>query len=115
MEDGVQLVSSTLSPGRYPSITVQAGTPVRWVIDAPEGSINGCNYRIVIPDYGIEYTFHTGENVIEFTPEQEGTYLYSCWMGMIRGVISVVGAQEDVSEAAPVEEIVYPIGGSCCF
>ena len=34
---------------------------------------------------------------------------------MIRGVISVVGAQEDVSEAAPVEEIVYPIGGSCCF
>lgn len=113
--DGVQLVSSTLSPGRYPSITVQAGTPVRWVIDAPEGSINGCNYRIVIPDYGIEYTFRTGENVIEFTPEQEGTHLYSCWMGMIRGVISVVGAQEDMSEAAPVEEIVYPIGGSCCF
>lgn len=47
--DGVQQVNSTLSGGRYPAITVQAGIPVRWTIDAPQGSINGCNNRMIIP------------------------------------------------------------------
>lgn len=88
--DGVQVINSTLLPGRYPDITVQAGVPVRWVIDAPEGSINGCNYKILIREYDMEYTFHTGENVIEFTPEKPGTVRYSCWMGMIRGSIFVI-------------------------
>lgn len=88
--DGVQIVNSTLSPGRYPNITVQAGVPVKWVIDAPEGSINGCNYKILMRDYGIEYTFQTGENIIEFTPKQPGAIAYSCWMGMIRGNIFVL-------------------------
>ena len=87
--DGVQVVESTLSPGRYPNITVQAGLPVKWVIYAPEGSINGCNYRILIQEYDVEYTFHTGENVIEFTPDSSGTIRYSCWMGMIQGSIFV--------------------------
>ena len=87
--DGVQVVNSTLGPGGYPDITVQAGILVKWVIDAPEGSINGCNYMMVIRDYGIEYAFQTGENIIEFTPTEAGTVPYSCWMGMIRGDILV--------------------------
>ena len=88
-EAGVQVVRSTLLPNSYPSITVQAGVPVRWGIDAPSGSINGCNNRLIIPALGMEYTFHTGKNVITFTPEQSGTLPYTCWMGMIRGVITV--------------------------
>ena len=94
MVDGVQVVRSTLSSGRYPSITVLAGVPVKWVIDAPEGSINGCNNRLLIRDYGIEYTFQTGENVIEFTPTSAGTIRYSCWMGMIQGSIFVIEGTE---------------------
>lgn len=91
--DGKQLVTSTISSGDYPDITVQAGTPVKWVIDAPEGSINGCNNRINIPEYGIRnYSFKTGENVIEFTPDETGKFQYSCWMGMIRGTITVTEA-----------------------
>ncbi|WP_455715034.1 urease accessory protein UreH domain-containing protein [Anaerosporobacter sp.] len=89
MEEGVQVVNSTLSPGNYPSITVKEGIPVKWEIDAPEGSINGCNYMIYINEYGIEYQFESGENIIEFTPTKVGTYQYSCWMGMIRGTITV--------------------------
>lgn len=88
--EGVQVINSTLSYRSYPNITVQAGVPVKWIIDAPEGSITGCNYKMLIPDYGIEYTFHTGENVIEFTPTEEGTISYSCWMGMIYGSIGVL-------------------------
>ena len=90
-EEGKQVVNSTLSSGSYPAITVEAGIPVKWVIDAPQGSINGCNYRINIPEYGIfNYSFQTGENVIEFTPEEMGRFSYSCWMGMIRGTITVI-------------------------
>ena len=88
-EAGVQVVRSTLLPNSYPSITVQAGVPVRWGIDAPSGSINGCNNRLIIPALGMEYTFHTGKNVITFTTEHSGTLPYTCWMGMIRGVITV--------------------------
>ena len=88
-ESGVQTVYSTLEPNRYPDITVTAGEPVRWVIDAPDGSINGCNNRILIPALDLEYTFQSGENVIEFTPDKAGTISYTCWMGMIRGTITV--------------------------
>lgn len=94
VSDGVQVVNSTLTSSSYPNITVQAGIPVKWVIYAPEGSINGCNNRMLIRDLGIEYTFHTGENVIEFTPTQPGTISYSCWMGMIQAYIFVTDGTE---------------------
>lgn len=91
--DGKQIVNSTLSPGSYPNITVQAGTPVKWTINAPSGSINGCNNSINIQEYGISnYSFKDGDNVIEFTPTTTGQFQYSCWMGMIRGSITVVEA-----------------------
>lgn len=105
MEDGVQIINSTLAPGRYPNIQVQAGVPVKWVIDAPQGSINGCNNRMIIRDYGIEYSFQPGENIIEFTPEKTGKVSYSCWMGMIRGTIYVSEAGDTgTGNADPAED-----------
>lgn len=92
IEDGVQIVNSTLSSGSYPAITVQANTPVKWTITAPDGSINGCNYKILIPEYNITYELKKGDNVIEFTPTKTGKVPYSCWMGMIRSSINVVDA-----------------------
>jgi len=88
--NGAQVVSSVLAGGRYPAITVREGMPVRWIINAPAGSINGCNYKMIIPEYNIEYTFKPGENVIEFTPKKAGKFIYCCWMGMIRSIITVV-------------------------
>ena len=88
--DEIQYITSTLQPGRsYPDITVKAGEPVKWMVEAPDGSVNGCNYKIIQQDLGIEYAFDEGENVIEFTPEKAGTYTYTCWMGMITGKIYV--------------------------
>ncbi|WP_161785271.1 hypothetical protein [Bacillus clarus] len=40
-------------------------------------------------EYGIKKSLEVGENLIAFTPEKPRTYMYSCWMGMIRGVIIV--------------------------
>lgn len=96
VNNGVQIVKSTLSSGRYPAITVKEGMPVKWIIDAPKRSINGCNNRIFIPEYDIEYQFKTGENIIEFTPSKTGTFSYSCWMGMIRSRIKVVDSNSEI-------------------
>lgn len=108
VEDGVQIVNSTLSSGRYPAITVQAELPVKWIIDAPQGSINGCNNRMFIPEYNIEYQLQTGENVIEFTPSKTGTFPFSCWMGMIRSTIKVVESGSEI----PAGDASYEQGDS---
>ncbi len=103
VENGVQVVNSTLASGKYPAITVQAGTPVKWTINAPEGSINGCNNRFIIPEYNIEHKFEPGDNIIEFTPTEAGKFPYSCWMGMIRSSINVVEAGEETPAASAPE------------
>ena len=100
IEGGVQVVDSTLSPSRYPAITVRRDIPVRWTISAPAGSINGCNNRMIIREYGIEHRFTPGDNVIEFVPKRAGRFSYSCWMGMIRGSITVLEEGESAAAAA---------------
>ncbi|MDR3353817.1 MAG: sulfite exporter TauE/SafE family protein [Synergistaceae bacterium] len=93
---GLQEIKTPLTRRGYPAITVKAGTPVRWNLYAEAGSINGCNGAIVIPEYNIEKRLQVGDNIIEFTPARAGKFRYSCWMGMIRGTITVVeGAAAD--------------------
>ena len=110
---GPQVVNSTLSPYGYPNIRVESGRPVKWIINAPPGSINGCNYRFIIREYGIMYEFKTGENVVEFTPNRVGNIPYTCWMGMIPGTITVVspgaGGAMGVQPSDPPQK-----GPRCC-
>jgi plastocyanin domain-containing protein len=95
IQNDIQIINSTLLPNRYPAITVQQGIPVRWNINAPQGSITGCNNRFIIREYGIEHSFKYGDNVIEFLPAKAGRFSYSCWMGMIRSSITVVAEGEN--------------------
>jgi sulfite exporter TauE/SafE/copper chaperone CopZ/plastocyanin domain-containing protein len=97
--DGFQIVNSTLRSGSYPPIIVQQGIPVKWTINAGQGSINGCNNQMYIKEYGITWRFNTGENIIEFMPEKAGRFSYSCWMGMIRSSITVVEAGASVGDS----------------
>lgn len=90
IENGVQIIRSSLQAGRYPPITVKEGIPVKWIIEARAGTINGCNNRLIAREYGISKPLAVGENIIEFTPNKAGTFAYSCWMGMIRSTITVV-------------------------
>jgi len=90
VNNGVQLITTQLTSGNYEPITVQAGIPVKWTIHAAEGTVNGCNSKLHIPEYNVEKTLAVGDNVIEFTPGKSGTVPYSCWMGMIRSQINVV-------------------------
>lgn len=97
--DGVQLVTTSLSSGRYEPITVQKDIPVKWTLKAEEADINGCNYSIIIPKLNKEYQLKPGDNIIEFTPSESGTIPYSCWMGMIRSSITVVDDINNVDVA----------------
>jgi sulfite exporter TauE/SafE len=99
IQNGEQIVNSILQPNRYPAITVQQGIPVRWTIKAPPGSITGCNNSIIIREYGIQYDFKPGDNVIKFTPAKTGRFRYSCWMGMIQSTITVLTKREGESAA----------------
>jgi len=118
IDRGPQVVNSTLSPYGYPTIRVESGRPVKWVIDAPPGSINGCNYKFIIREYGIEHEFKPGQNVVEFTPKRTGNIPYTCWMGMIPGTITVVSANDAAMgkplDAQPAQGGVPRRGGAGC-
>lgn len=90
IDQGVQTITTKLSPNRYERITVQVGVPVKWTIEADENDINGCNNQVLIPKYNIEKKLVAGDNIIEFTPTETGTVPYSCWMGMIKSTITIV-------------------------
>jgi len=90
-----QEVVSQLDSNGYPVIVVEAGQPVRWVINATADQINSCNERFNIPALGLSVTLVPGENVIEFTPSTSGVIDYQCWMGMIRSQIVVVDNLKD--------------------
>ena len=53
-------------------------------------NLNGCNNEIVLSAFNQQVKLTVGEVVIEFTPTEEGTYTYSCWMGMLKNTITVV-------------------------
>ena len=95
IQNDVQVVTTELKGRRYEPIIVEVGKPVKWNIQASDGSINGCNNRMLIREYGIEKSLESGDNIIEFTPTKTGTYTYSCWMGMIRSKIYVVNPGEE--------------------
>lgn len=115
IQNGVQVVSIELGRNSYDPIIVQKGIPVKFIINAEGQNLNGCNDAIVIPKYNIQKGLSVGENVIEFTPEETGTFPYSCWMGMIGSSITVV---DDLSKLTPediqqAESTIIPSGGGC--
>ncbi len=91
ISDNVQTVSTTFSANNYSPITVQKDVPVKWTITVNKGDLNNCNNRFFIPAFdNKEVKLKEGENVVEFTPTESGTFPYSCWMGMIHSKIVVV-------------------------
>ncbi|MEA4924629.1 MAG: sulfite exporter TauE/SafE family protein [Syntrophomonadaceae bacterium] len=93
----VQTITTTMDSGRYTPIIVQKGIPVKWTIKAQAQDLNGCNNPISIPQYKIEKRLVPGDNLIEFTPAEAGSIIYTCWMGMISSNIKVVADLSEVS------------------
>lgn len=121
VEGNVQVVNTNLNSGSYTPIIVQKGIPVKWTITAKAGDLTGCNDKMNIPEYNIENkSLQAGDNVIEFTPDKEGNFVYSCWMGMISSNIKVVNDLASVSNesvaanSSSLGASAGAVAGGCC-
>lgn len=88
--DGVQIINLEVETFDYPAINVKKDIPVKINFHVTAEKINGCNETIIFPEYGIEKHLDIGDNWVEFTPQENGVFPYSCWMGMINSSITVV-------------------------
>ena len=102
--NGQQVIKMEASANGYQPnyFKVATGVPVRW--EVTDTSTSGCTNAVVsrnLFDGQIDLT--PGEtSVKEFTPTKPGKYKFSCWMGMISGVIEVVEKNKTVGSSAPV-------------
>lgn len=87
---GYQVVKFDLDYGHYEDIIVQKDIPVKIIINVEPRYLAGCNNVLLINEYSIKKKLEVGENVIEFTPTEEGIFYYTCWMNMIKNTIKVV-------------------------
>ena len=113
-ENGVQVIRMTADNNGYTpnAFYVKKGIPVKWIITGNQ--INSCNNAVVIPSLNIQKTLKSGENIIEFTPKDEDMN-FSCWMGMIRGIIKVTDNLDSVDTSKADSSIPAPSSGmSCC-
>ncbi len=87
---GVQEVAMAVTSYSYEpaSFTIDAGVPVRWVVDGTDAS--GCTTVLTIPNLGISQVLARGKNVIEFTAPEKGRLAFMCSMGMVRGTFNVL-------------------------
>ena len=71
---------------------MQVGIPVRWEV-ANKG-VSGCTNAVISQALfagQIDLKIPIGQVAIkEFTPQKTGKYKFSCWMGMVSGIIEVV-------------------------
>lgn len=91
MEDGVQVIDIEAGQMGYTpkQIDLQAGVPARLVFTRTVDS--ECSSQVQIPSAGIEKTdLPMNEPVaIEFTPDDAGTFTFTCGMEMQEGTIVV--------------------------
>lgn len=69
-------------------LTIRAGVPTRWQIDGSKAY--GCVSAFQAPQLGIRRSLGQGINEISFTAPKPGQYVFSCSMGMYRGVLNVI-------------------------
>ena len=85
-----QEIKIDLSYEGYEDIIVQKGIPVHLNIHAKKENLTGCNNAIQSQEMQFSRDLKEGDNIIVFTPKEEGTYVYTCWMNMLKNSIIVV-------------------------
>ena len=83
---GVQRVRVEVKGGYTPALVrVRAGVPVR--LEFHRDETNTCTEEVLLPDFGIRQFLPAHRTTpVSFTPG-EGTYEFTCGMGMVRGKI----------------------------
>ncbi len=88
-ETGIQEVKITIKGGYDPDvIVVKKGIPVRLNFYRDETA--ECSEEVQFGDFGIRKKLQAFQTTsLEFTPEKEGEYVFTCGMGMLRGKMIV--------------------------
>jgi sulfite exporter TauE/SafE/plastocyanin domain-containing protein/copper chaperone CopZ len=99
LQEGVQILRmSATRAGYIPNVLyVQKGVPVKWIITGEQ--VTSCNNEIIVPSMKMQQKLKRGETTIDFTPGDKDIN-FSCWMGMLRGVIKVVDNLQTVEAKA---------------
>jgi plastocyanin domain-containing protein len=104
LKDGIQEITMTVDGNGFTpnQFYVKKNVPVKWIIKGD--AINPCNNAIAIPELNLERTIKSGENIIELNPGEKDIN-FSCWMGMIKGVIKVTDDLNTVDTSKSDESI----------
>ncbi len=90
--NGKQLLKMNASANGYAPnyFKVQVGVPVRWEIT--DIGTSGCTNAVISRGLFVgQINLTPGQvSIKEFTPQQPGKYKFSCWMGMVTGIIEIV-------------------------
>lgn len=91
-EGGVQQIKVTVKGGYSPDvIVVKKGVPVR--LDFYRDETASCSERVLFGDFRIARDLPAFKTTtIEFTPEREGEFTFTCGMNMMRGKLIVEAA-----------------------
>lgn len=118
--NGKQVIKMDASSSGYKPnyFKVKSGVPVRWEIT--DTGTSGCTNAVIsrgLFDGQINLT--PGQvSIKEFTPAKSGRYKFSCWMGMVSGMIEVVdqdaNSQPPVSGPATDNNQIIPSGARGC-
>ncbi|WKZ25489.1 MAG: sulfite exporter TauE/SafE family protein [bacterium] len=88
--DGYQIVEITATNSGYKANTknLKAGIPVKLKISTK--NVQSCARSFIIPSLGVNTLLPvSGEELIEFTPTEEGLLNFSCGMGMYTGSFNI--------------------------
>jgi len=117
--EGKQLLKMNASVSGYEPnhFRVKVGVPVRWEIT--DTGTSGCTNAIISRSlFDGQINLTPGQTSIkEFTPTKTGKYKFSCWMGMVSGVMEVVDGQVGgslVKSASAADNGVISSGASGC-
>jgi sulfite exporter TauE/SafE/copper chaperone CopZ len=90
--DGKQVIKMNASASGYDPnyFKVETGVPVRWEIT--DAGTSGCTNAVISNSLfsGSIGLTHGQTAVKEFTASKPGKYKFSCWMGMVSGIIEVI-------------------------
>jgi plastocyanin domain-containing protein len=88
-ERGAQEINVTVKGGYSPDvIVVRKGSPVRLNFYRDETA--SCSEKVIFGDFGIARDLPPFKTTaIDFTPEKEGEFTFTCGMNMLRGTLIV--------------------------